>query len=63
MAKFLEVTMNLPEELIDEARELNLLTNDVIAHLLREEVDRRVSEIVNQEIHDYRREKRAKSTP
>jgi hypothetical protein len=62
MAKSLEVKMNLPEELVDEARELNLLTDDVIAHLLREEVDRRVNEIVNQEIHDYRREKHAKST-
>jgi hypothetical protein len=61
MAKSLEVTMNLPEDLVDEARELNLLTDDVIAHLLRDIVDQRVNEIVNEEIHDYRREKRAKS--
>jgi hypothetical protein len=36
-----EVTLNLPEQLIQEARELGLLSDDVIAEMLQAEIDRR----------------------
>lgn len=55
----LTITLDLPDELIQDARDLGLLTDDVLSDLLRTEVDRRVMELVNNEIQAYRAEKRS----
>ena len=36
-----EITVELPETLAKDARDLNLLTNETIAYLLQAEIDRR----------------------
>ena len=54
-----EMTVRLPKTLVEEARDFDLLNEAQIAQLLRQEVDRHVNELVNEEIHAYRREKRA----
>ena len=46
-----------------EAREFGVLTEEVIAELLRQEVDERVMVMVNEEIHAYRAEKRKAEKP
>lgn len=53
------MTLEIPEELEREARELGILSEEVIIDLLRQEVDQRVMELVNAEIHAHRAEKRA----
>ncbi len=57
------VTLQLPEELVRDAREFNLLTEEVVAGLLQAEVDRRVRELVNAEIQVYRAEKTSGPAP
>ena len=54
-----EIVLEVPDELAHDAQEFGLLNNQVVVQLLREEVDRRVNDLVNKEIHDYRAEKRA----
>ncbi len=54
-----EITVKLPEELVEEAREFDLLTEQKLAEVMRTEVDRRVMEMVNAEIQVYRAEKAA----
>ncbi|MCC7446857.1 MAG: hypothetical protein IT324_05535 [Anaerolineae bacterium] len=54
-----EITVKLPEELVEEACEFDLLTERKLAEVLRSEVDRRVMEMVNAEIQAYRAEKAA----
>lgn len=56
MATF-EITLKLPEELVRDAREFNLLTDQAIADIVRAEVDRRVEQLVNEEIQAHRTEK------
>lgn len=58
-----EVILRLPEELVAEAEEFDLLSGDTVAALLREEIERRVMDMVNQEIHAYRIEKRTRPHP
>lgn len=53
----LEVTLKLPEELVRDAYEFDLLTDTAIAELIRAELDQRINDLVNSEIHAYRREK------
>ena len=55
-----EITVKLPEELVEEAREFDMLTERKLAEVLRTEVDRRVMEMVNVEIQVYRAEKAPK---
>ena len=55
-----EITVKLPEELVEEAREFDMLTERKLAEVLRTEVDRRVMEMVNAEIQVYRAEKAPK---
>jgi hypothetical protein len=57
------VTLKLPEELVRDAREFNLLTEEVVAGLLQAEVDRHVRELVNAEIQVYRTEKTSGPAP
>ena len=52
-----EITVKLPEELVRDAREFNLLTDQEVTDLIQAEVDRRVMDFVNAEIHAYRLEK------
>ena len=59
----IEVTLKLPEELVRDAREFGLLDQYVMTTLLQAELDRRVNELVNEEIHAYRAEKRAEQKP
>jgi hypothetical protein len=53
----IEVILQLPEELVRDAREFGLLTNEQVAELLQTEVDRHVMDLVNAEIRAYRTEK------
>lgn len=57
MVETVKVAVNLPADLVRDAREFNLLTDEMVAQLLREAVDQRVNEIVNAEIHAHRQEK------
>lgn len=57
------LTIELPDELAQEAREFGLLDSQAIVSLLRAEVDRRVMDFVNAEIQAYRAEKAAQSKP
>lgn len=57
MAEMEKVAINLPADLVRDAREFDLLTDEMVTRLLREAVDQRVNEIVNEEIHAYRQEK------
>jgi hypothetical protein len=52
------ITLELPEELVRDAREFGLLTREALTTVLQAEVDRRVMDFVNAEIHAYRAEKR-----
>ncbi len=58
--EYQELTIKLPAELVEEALDFDLLTEQSLVTLLRAEVDRRVMELVNAEIKDYRAEKTAK---
>lgn len=49
-----EITLRLPEELVRDVRELNVLTDQAIAELIQAEVDRRMMDLVNAEVHAYR---------
>lgn len=51
------LTLELPDDLAQEASEFGLLRSETIAALLRAEVDSRIMELVNAEIRDYRSEK------
>ncbi len=55
------VTLKLPEELVRDAREFNLLTEEIVSSLLQAEVDRHVRDFVNAEIHAHRAEKASRS--
>ena len=58
----IEVRLNLPEDLVEDAREFGLLETEAMTAILRRELDDRVNALVNKEIHDYRAEKRASSS-
>ena len=51
------LTLELPEELAQEASELGLLNTEALFTLLRKEVDQQVMEMVNTEIQDRRSDK------
>lgn len=54
------LTLDLPDDLAQEANEFGLLLSETLVALLRAEVDNRVMELVNAEIRDYRSEKAQK---
>ena len=58
----IDVTIQLPEAMLRDARELGILEMQSLTQLLQEEIDRRVNALVNEEIHAYRNEKRRKKT-
>jgi hypothetical protein len=51
-----EITIRLPEELIEDAQEFGVLDDKVILSLLRAETDQRIMDFVNTEIKAYRAE-------
>lgn len=51
MAETVKVATNLPADLVRDAREFNLLTDEMVTQLLREAVDQRVNEIVDRKSH------------
>jgi hypothetical protein len=53
----MNITLSLPEDLVRDAREFNILTDEMVENLLQAEIDRRVSDLVNAEIKAYRAEK------
>jgi hypothetical protein len=53
-----QITLGLPEELARDARELGILTHEMLIDFLQQEVDQRVMALVNAEIHTHRAEKR-----
>ena len=58
-----KMTLELPEELVRDARELDILNEEVIIDLLRKEIDQRVMALVNEEIHAHRVEKKRAENP
>ena len=62
MTGSVEVLVILPEDLVRDVREYNLLTDETIAQLLREAVDKQVNELVNEEIRLYRTENQLDDT-
>lgn len=54
-----QITLEIPDELARDAKDFDLLDHQQILRVLRNEVDRRVSQIVNEEIHAYRAEKKS----
>lgn len=50
----IEVTRNLPADLARDAAEFGILDAPVLVALVRDELDRQVMEMVNDEIHKYR---------
>ncbi len=55
-----QVSIELPEEVIRDARELGILEVVSLTQLLQAEIDRRVNDLVNEEIHAWRAEERAR---
>jgi hypothetical protein len=53
-----EMTIRVPKSYVDDAEEFEMLNPDVIALVLREELDRRIMDFVNSEIKAHRAEKR-----
>ncbi len=51
------ITVELPEDLAQDAEEFGVLLNEQIVELIQAEVDRRVMVFVNDEVHAYRAEK------
>ncbi len=56
-----EITIKLPEELVEDAQEFGVLDNDVIGKLVRAETDQRILDFVNSEIKAHRAEKTGNS--
>jgi hypothetical protein len=53
-----QLTVELPAELIRDARELGILEPVALTVLLQDEIDRRVNNLVNEEVHAWRAEAR-----
>lgn len=58
-----QLTLTIPDDLAQEAQEFGVLAPEKIISLLRDEVDRRVMDFVNAEIHAYRQEKHTSQSP
>ena len=54
----MDITLTLPDDLARDAKEIGVLDEKTLVQLIRREVDARVNEMVNEEIHTYRDEKR-----
>jgi hypothetical protein len=54
----MEITLKLPDDLAQDAKDLGVLDDKTLTRIIRQEVDIRVNEMVNEEIHTYRDEKR-----
>ena len=52
-----EIKVQIPEDLAEEAEELDLLSPQALVKILRDTVDRAAMDMVNEEIQAYRREK------
>lgn len=55
----LEITLKLPEDLAQDAREFGILDSATLISLIQAEVDRKVNDLVNEEIHAYRIENKS----
>lgn len=53
-----KITIELSERFAEDADEFGLLDEAIITSLLRAALDEAVNELVNEEIHRYRAEKR-----
>ena len=54
-----EIRLTIPDDLARDAEEFGLLEEQVIVQVLQAELERRVNDLVNTEIHNYRAEKRS----
>ena len=54
MSDTIEIAVKLPANLVRDAREFDLLNDEMVTQLLQAAVDQRVYEIVNEETHAYR---------
>jgi len=53
----IELRIQIPDDLARDAEEFGLLEADTLVQLIQSEVERRVNDLVNEEIHTYRAEK------
>lgn len=58
-----EITLELPDDLVQDAREFGILDESTLIDLITRELDRRVNKLVNEEVHTYRAEKRNQQRP
>jgi hypothetical protein len=52
-----EITIRVPAEYVRDAEEFDMLNPETLQAVLREELDRRIMEFVNEEIKAYRDQK------
>lgn len=57
-----EIIIRVTQTFASDAEEFGLLEEAVIKELLEQELERRIADLVNQEIHAYRDEKRQLGT-
>lgn len=57
-----QIILQLPADLVRDASEFGLLDQSNLTQLLETQLEERVMQMVNQEIHDYRAEKRSDKT-
>jgi hypothetical protein len=55
----LEIHLTIPDDLARDAEEFGLLEPEILVTLLQLELERRVNDLVNEEIHAHRAEKRS----
>jgi hypothetical protein len=55
-----EIRLKVPDEFARDAKEFDLLDEKVILEVLQTELEHRINDLVNDEIHAYRAEKRSR---
>jgi hypothetical protein len=56
-----KILVELPADLVRDAREFDILNNNTLVGLIQTELDRRVMDFVNAEIRAYRAEKASRT--
>jgi hypothetical protein len=55
----IEIHLQIPDDLARDAEEFGILEPETLIQLIQSEVERRVNDLVNEEIHTHRAEKRS----
>jgi hypothetical protein len=56
----IEIHLQIPDDLARDAEEFGILEPETLIQLIQSEVERQVNDLVNEEIHAHRAEKRSK---